>query len=117
MFIFIICTVAWFALGFMYAPRAAAHGYSNCPYDYESMRKDSAKIWYWFTMFLGPLVIATMFFYNYVVKPAGQNTQSRLDSALIKHDDGYRKHYFDEQERRIAKLQLQNDRLTKDILR
>lgn len=115
------CTLGWFGFGAVFAPKSAAWGYQNSAYYPNNIRyaKDSAALWYWWTIFFGPIValLWLAFFTGRVIyRPASANGQSRLEMGLVKHDQIYRKDYLYKIERENDRLERENESLTKDIL-
>lgn len=115
MLIFLTIMAVWFALGFAMAPRAAAYGYRHCPYSGEKMRRASANEWYWFCRFIGPIVVICMF-NGAALRRMKRRGKSSVEKALVRHDPRFREGYLKEQESRIARLERENARLTKDVL-
>lgn len=116
MLTFLFCTVVWFALGFAAAPRAAAYGYAHSPYHTEKMRRASASEFYWFCRFVGPITLIVILVGS-TMRKLKKRGRSNVDKALVRHNPRFREEYLRAQEARIARLERENARLTKDVLR
>lgn len=115
--IIIACVIGWFAFGVLYAPKAAAFAYKHRD---NYWREEAAHMWYWWSLFVGPVVVVLQFIwyaFERIYYPLTRNGDSRVKMALVKHDEEYRKKYLEHLEYKNAKLERENALLTKDVMR
>lgn len=112
--------VVWFGSGLLYSGRAAANSYQYGlwagPSWGHGMKSESARAGWWASIFVGPLVMLYWFFKLRVNDKFVGGIEGKVQRALRDKVPEVRKRYEQEQERKMAELIAENDRLTQQIL-